>query len=335
MTAIDLQTDFLMGLSLPNLVVLRHDVRTDDLPEGSFDFIHLRAVLMHVDNRMAILRRVVSWLAPGGWLLAEEPDFGMWQGDYDPMWSAHPRAWHESFPHGSRSQGRALLRQIRQLDLADVGADAELDIVAPGTPLAEFYRLSLAAVAGPSIASGALTPAEVTAGVARPTEPSFLACGFAFIARGDADDLDAEVEPRVHLTITITDRDARRHSVRRTSINSRPRPRTRSSSACRSSCSSSADSTVVVGSTSTSTSANASAAAGPSEPTTRISYVTRDMVTASRTGVLLVGSHSRPMPATVHHPHEMTSPGVRARQSSSAARARATASRRPATPSLR
>ena len=25
-----------------------------------------------------VLRRMVSWLAPGGWLLAEDCDFGMW-----------------------------------------------------------------------------------------------------------------------------------------------------------------------------------------------------------------------------------------------------------------
>ena len=30
-------------------------------------------------------------------------------------------------------EGRALLRQIHQFDLDDVGADAELDIVAAGT----------------------------------------------------------------------------------------------------------------------------------------------------------------------------------------------------------
>ena len=89
--------------------------------------------------------------------MAEEPDFGMWLADYDPLWAAHPAAWHEAFPHGSLGQGRALLRQIRQLGLAGIGADAELDIVQPGTDLAEFYQLSLAryrpAHAGTDLAS--------------------------------------------------------------------------------------------------------------------------------------------------------------------------------------
>jgi SAM-dependent methyltransferase len=180
-TVTDLQTGLLERLDLPNVTVLRHDVRTDAFPPGSFDLVHVRAVLMHVERRLDVLRRLVSWLAPGGWLLAEEPDFGMWMADLDPLWAAHPPAWHEAFPHGSLAAGRFLLRQGRHLGLVDVGADAELDVVAPGTPLAEFYRLSLAALAEPTADAGALTRSDADELARRPTEPDFLSCGFAFI----------------------------------------------------------------------------------------------------------------------------------------------------------
>jgi hypothetical protein len=136
---------------------------------------------MHIDDRMAALRRMASWLAPGGWLVAEEPDFGMWLADDDPLWSAHPAAWHEAFPHGSPGQGRALLRQIHQLGLVDIGADAELDIVQPGTALAEFHQLSIGAQAQHVISSGVITADEAARLLARPAEPDFLACGFAHI----------------------------------------------------------------------------------------------------------------------------------------------------------
>lgn len=63
--ATDLETDFLDGLSLANLEVVRHDVTRDPFPEGSFGFVHARAVLMHLSDRMEILRRMVSWLRPG------------------------------------------------------------------------------------------------------------------------------------------------------------------------------------------------------------------------------------------------------------------------------
>jgi SAM-dependent methyltransferase len=180
-TATDLDTDFLSRLTLPNLTVLRHDVRTDDFPDGSFDLVHVRTVLMHIPDRMATLQRITSWLAPSGWLVAEEADFGMWLADLDPAWAAHPAAWHEAFPNGSLSQGRALLRQIPRLGLADIGADAELDIVLPGTPLAEFHRLSTAAMSESLIASGILTAAEASRLTARLSEPDFMGCGFAHI----------------------------------------------------------------------------------------------------------------------------------------------------------
>jgi len=130
---------------------------------------------------MGVLTKIVSWLKPNGWLLVEEPDFGMWVADFDPVWSAHPSAWHEAFPDGSLAQGRALLRQIRHLGLEDIGADAKLDIVQPGTPLAGFYRLSMSALAEPSIAAGLLTREQADDLTARPEAHDFLGCGFAHI----------------------------------------------------------------------------------------------------------------------------------------------------------
>ena len=180
-TATDLEPNFLEELSLANLEVQRHDVTKDPFPEGSFGFVHARTVLMHLPNRMGILQRMVSWLRPDGWLLVEDADFGMWQGGFDPIWTAHPAAWHEAFPNGSLSQGRAMLRQIHQLGLEDVGADAELDVVQHGTPMWEFYRLSVIGMSPGLIEAGVLTADEATELLARVDSPDFLACGFAHI----------------------------------------------------------------------------------------------------------------------------------------------------------
>jgi hypothetical protein len=130
---------------------------------------------------MAAKQRVASWLAPDGWLLVEEPDFGMWLADLDHVWAAHPAAWHEAFPSGSLSQGRALLRQIHRLGLADIGADAEPDVVLPGTSLAEFYQSSIATLSQSLISSGVLTAAETARLTARLAEADFMGCGFAHI----------------------------------------------------------------------------------------------------------------------------------------------------------
>ena len=180
-TATDLQVGFLDAIDAPNIEVVRHDIRVDAFPERSFDLIHTRAVLMHLPDDPSMLRRISSWLAPGGWLLFEEPDFGMWLADADPLWASHPNAWNRTFPSGSLSRGRWLLGQIQQLGLVEVGADAEMDIIQGGTSLAEFYRLSMAAIGPPAVEAGAHTPEEAAALVERAGEPDFLACGFVHI----------------------------------------------------------------------------------------------------------------------------------------------------------
>jgi len=138
-------------------------------------------VLMHVPDDPQLVPRIASWLRPGGRLLLEEPDFGLWLADTDQVWAAHPGSWHGAFPNGSVSRGRSLLAQFPQLGLVDVGADAEVDIVEPGTPLAEFYRVSLQAIGPRAVEAGVLTAEEAAAIARRPTEPDFLGCGFVHI----------------------------------------------------------------------------------------------------------------------------------------------------------
>jgi trans-aconitate methyltransferase len=125
--ATDLQVGFLGEIAASNVEVIRHDIRTGTFSPGSFDLIHTRAVLMHISPGVELLRRMVTWLAPGGWVVLEEPDFGMWAGDADPVWAAAPQSAQAAFPSMALSQGRSLLRQVHQLGLEAVGADAEDD----------------------------------------------------------------------------------------------------------------------------------------------------------------------------------------------------------------
>ncbi len=78
-------------------------------------------------------------------------------------------------------QGRSLLRQVHQLGLTHVGADAEIDIIQAGTDLAEFYQLSQAALAFPKMQVGVLSLEQATALIDRPGGDDFLACGFVHI----------------------------------------------------------------------------------------------------------------------------------------------------------
>ena len=60
----------------PNIDVLRHDVAADPLPEARFDLVHARLVLLHLPERLKVLRKLVAALRPGGWLVLDEFDCG-------------------------------------------------------------------------------------------------------------------------------------------------------------------------------------------------------------------------------------------------------------------
>ena len=50
------------------------DVGRDDPPEGLFDLVHARLVLVHVPDRERALRSMAGVLRPGGWLFVEDAD---------------------------------------------------------------------------------------------------------------------------------------------------------------------------------------------------------------------------------------------------------------------
>lgn len=68
--ATDLNTAHLR--SGDGFAVLRHDLRTDPVPDGPWDVIHARLVLLHIPERREIVSRLVAALAPGGALVLEE-----------------------------------------------------------------------------------------------------------------------------------------------------------------------------------------------------------------------------------------------------------------------
>ncbi len=75
--ATDIDPRFLAGLSQANTEVRAHDVTKDALETNRFDLVHCRTLLCHVGNPEVVLGSLVGALAPGGWILAEEPDFGI------------------------------------------------------------------------------------------------------------------------------------------------------------------------------------------------------------------------------------------------------------------
>jgi 2-polyprenyl-3-methyl-5-hydroxy-6-metoxy-1,4-benzoquinol methylase len=91
--AADVDCRHLAGL--PDTIEVRTlDIRTDTPEPEAFDLVHCRALLMHLPDPLDALRRMVAALRPGGVLLAEEGDYGLY------AYNGHPDApWLTDLTH--------------------------------------------------------------------------------------------------------------------------------------------------------------------------------------------------------------------------------------------
>lgn len=120
--------------------VRRHDVGEDAAPEGPFDLVHARLVLVHVPRRADALRAMVGALRPGGWLLVEDADPAL-QPLICPDEHGPEQQLANRLRHGFRAllagrgadlaYGRTLPRLLREAGLRDVEADAFFPMSSP------------------------------------------------------------------------------------------------------------------------------------------------------------------------------------------------------------
>lgn len=170
---------------LPNLTVLRHDAANDDFDVAAFDLIHCRAVLTHIPEREAVLARAATWLAPGGWLVAEEPlftplgdsSYAAFQRLYDGV--ERCLAAHQST---DLRWPRHIGHSVGGLGLTDLGMTVHSLPNGQGSPWDEAWRVLVAQVAPTAIEQGLLTDEDVAAGLAVLDDPTFIEIGFAFVS---------------------------------------------------------------------------------------------------------------------------------------------------------
>ncbi|MFB7632249.1 methyltransferase domain-containing protein [Streptomyces sp. NPDC056149] len=137
--ATDLDTSWMPRTGAP-YEVARHDVGADEAPEGPFDLVHARLVLVHVPQREAALRAMARALRPGGWLLVEDADPALQPlacpDEYGPEQELANRI-RRGFrallaERGAQlAFGRTLPRLLRTAGLVDVEADAYFPITSP------------------------------------------------------------------------------------------------------------------------------------------------------------------------------------------------------------
>ncbi|MEV7583287.1 methyltransferase domain-containing protein [Streptomyces erythrochromogenes] len=71
-TAVDRDARFLGHLSARGVRVVEADITDPGFEPGRFDLVHARFVLMHLRAREEVLRRMASWLKPGGLLVVSD-----------------------------------------------------------------------------------------------------------------------------------------------------------------------------------------------------------------------------------------------------------------------
>lgn len=174
-TATDLSVDFLAPLADLGVRVLRHDVTTDDAP-GEFDLIHARKVLEHLTDRDKALRRLASWLKPGGWLLIES-DTPIPELTNDPAVGRSLRAMADALATSVGTDPTwacTLPLPLERAGLVDCHAEGRVVPVRGGSPMGRWMGATQRMTEKTALASGAVTAADLAAAHAAYENPSYV-----------------------------------------------------------------------------------------------------------------------------------------------------------------
>jgi len=169
--ATDINTRLLDALTGPNVEVLRHDIVADALPQGVFDLVHARALLIHLPGRDRALDRMLTALKPGGWLLIEEPDYVS-----EHLVSSEDAEVREVFRRVIEARakfnqvrgfdgfyGRTVLNELRVRGMANVSAEGCMNVCAGGAPMSRFVQVSFEQLQPQLLGHGDVTEVELRA----------------------------------------------------------------------------------------------------------------------------------------------------------------------------
>jgi ubiquinone/menaquinone biosynthesis C-methylase UbiE len=178
--ATDIDPRFLDSTKLPNMEVGCHDIVADELPEAAFDLAHCRLVLLHLSERENALRRMISALKPGGWLLAEEFDSASLPADpgvnpAEVLSGAQVAMTRLLDDRGAdRRYGRLLLGQLQGHGLVEVDTEARMSLWQGGSWGASLLRANYEQLRTELINAGYITKEEFERDLARLERPDFL-----------------------------------------------------------------------------------------------------------------------------------------------------------------
>ncbi|OSC42489.1 class I SAM-dependent methyltransferase [Mycobacterium decipiens] len=183
-TATDVDTRLLQPLADAGIRVLKHDVVTGEFPPGSFDAIHTRSVLEHIEQREEILGRIIPWLAPEGVLVVVDCASFSVLSSRNPIYRKVMQAWVDvlALTGTDYEWARSFPEPLQRHGYRDVGVSAILPAIQGGTPMARFWSLTLEAVR-PRILDAQLScDEEINQAQRLLADPQFWDLGPGFLA---------------------------------------------------------------------------------------------------------------------------------------------------------
>lgn len=182
--AVDIDPRYLGDLcqpNVPNVEVRQCDITLDDVEPESYDLVHCRFVLMHLDDPAGALQRMTRALRPGGWLLAADPDNDV-AGSVDaehPLSELFDSCYRKRVEFASAAKladfrfGKVLLRYMEALGLVQMGNEGVARVVHGGDPFSHMWIKTWQRIDDAVIEHGVLTEAEVLAMRRAYEDPTF------------------------------------------------------------------------------------------------------------------------------------------------------------------
>ena len=176
-TATDVDTRFLDSMPGPDhLTVSQQDVTTTDFPANSLDLVHARAVLTHLPAPERVVRRMASWLRPGGWLVVEDPSYLPPQASPYPDFAALLAACEKLLArtHGTdNSWARRIPAAMADAGLTNVRMSAELSACGRDDVEDAYWRQCFTQAVPALVASGLMTEQQIQRAVEHLDQPEF------------------------------------------------------------------------------------------------------------------------------------------------------------------
>ena len=139
-----------------------------------------------VPEREEVLPKIVSWLAPGGWLVTEEVEFSPADSSPHPPVRRLLNAFEQllAATHGAdlRWGRQRLPTALAEAGLVELGMSMSVKCVGDGGPAEAFYRFSMAQARGELVGRGLLSEGEYTAGMAPLDDPAVIDAPVANLA---------------------------------------------------------------------------------------------------------------------------------------------------------